>query len=94
MVEQRAKGAFGAGIARSIYSAIFFTVFLAATSNCFADQLRVERPLKQTMELIQGFSTTIHSERPFGRICITDPEIVDLVLRTDKSAVLMLLRVV
>jgi Flp pilus assembly secretin CpaC len=41
------------------------------------------------MELTQGFSTTIHSERPFGKISITDPEIVDLVLRTDKSVVLI-----
>ena len=30
-----------------------------------------------------------YSERPFGRISITNPEIVDLVLRTDKSAVLI-----
>jgi Pilus formation protein N terminal region len=41
------------------------------------------------MELTQGFSTTIHSERPFGKISITEPEIVDIVLRTDKSAVLI-----
>jgi Pilus formation protein N terminal region len=51
--------------------------------------LTVERPSKQTMELTQGFSTTIHSERPFGKISITEPEIVDIVLRTDKSAVLI-----
>ena len=41
------------------------------------------------MELTQGFSTTIHGERPFGKVSITDPDIVDLVLRTDKSAVLI-----
>jgi hypothetical protein len=92
MIEQRAKGGFRAAIAHAIYSAIFFAGFLSATLNCFADQLvplAVERPSKQTMVLTQGFSTTIHSERPFGKISITDPDIVDLVLRTDKSAVLI-----
>src|ERR1700743_3418057 len=89
MGEQWAKGGFPAAIAHAIYSAIFFVGFLAVTPNCFADQLVVERPSKQTMVLTQGFSTTIHSERPFGKISITDPDIVDLVLRTDKSAVLI-----
>jgi hypothetical protein len=90
MVEQQAKD--GAGIAQSIYWAIFLSVLLFAPSRCFADQLTpltVERPAKQTIELTQGLSTTIHSERPFGKISITDPDIVDLVLRTDKSAVLI-----
>ena len=41
------------------------------------------------MVLTQGFSTTIRSERPLGKISITDPDIVDLVLQTDKSAVLI-----
>jgi Pilus formation protein N terminal region len=92
MAERRAKGGIGAGIAKSVYSAIFFSVFLSAASNCFADQLTpltVERPSKRAIVLTQGFSTTIHSERPFGKISITDPDIVDLVLRTDKSAVLI-----
>jgi hypothetical protein len=92
MGEQRAGSGFAAGIAHSIYLAILFFVFLSTTSTCSADQLTpltVERPPKQRMELTQGFSTTIHSERPFGKISITDPEIVDLVLRTDKSAVLI-----
>src|SRR5277367_145201 len=91
MREQRVGSGFPAGIAHSIYSAIFFTVFLFAT-HCFADRLApltVEHPSKQRMELTQGFSRTIHSERPFGKISITDPEIVDLVLRTDKSVVLI-----
>lgn len=86
MVEQRARVSFAAGIA------IFLEIFLSAKSYCFADQavpLTVERPAKQTMVLTQGFSTTIHSERPFGKISITNPDIVDLVLRTDKSAVLI-----
>jgi hypothetical protein len=91
MIEQQATGGLRAA-ARSIYSAIYFAGLLTATPACFADQLTplaVERPPKQTMVLTQGFSTTIHSERPFGKISITDPEIVDLVLRTDKSAVLI-----
>jgi hypothetical protein len=91
MREQRVGSGFPAGIAHSIYSAIFFTGLLFAT-HCFADQLaplKVEHPSKQRLELTQGFSTTIHSERPFGKISITDPEIVDLVLRTDKSVVLI-----
>jgi Pilus formation protein N terminal region len=88
MVEQRPKGAIG-GL---LYHAAFFAGLLFATPACFADQttpLSVERPSKQTMVLTQGFSTTIHSERPFGKISITDPDIVDLVVRTDKSAVLI-----
>jgi hypothetical protein len=87
----RAWNGFAAAIARSVYSAIIFLGVLSATHG-FADQLApltVERPSKQAMELTQGFSTTIHSERPFGKISITDPEIVDIVLRTDKSAVLI-----
>jgi hypothetical protein len=91
MIEQQATGGLRAA-ARSIPAAIVFAICLSAMSACFADQLAplaVERPPKQTMVLTQGFSTTIHSERPFGKISITDPEIVDLVLRTDKSAVLI-----
>jgi hypothetical protein len=59
------------------------------TSESFGNQLTVEQPSKQPIVLTQGFSTTIHSDRPFGKISITNPEIVDLVLRTDKSAVLI-----
>ena len=92
MVEQRAKGGLRAAIARSLSPAIFFVGLLSASPACFADQttpLAVERVPKQTMVLTQGFSTTIHSERPFGKISITDPDVVDMVLRTDKSAVLI-----
>ena len=92
MVERRPKGGLQAAIGRSFYPAAFFTGLLFATPTCFADQTRplsVERPAKQTMVLTQGFSTTIHSERPFGKISITDPDIVDMVVRTDKSAVLI-----
>jgi Pilus formation protein N terminal region len=92
MVERRRKGGFQAAIARSLGLAIFFAGLSSSTPACFADQiapLRVERPPQQMMVLTQGFSTTIHSERPFGKISITDPDIVDLVLRTDKSAVLI-----
>src|SRR5258708_20770103 len=90
--EQRPRGGLRAVIAGSLCPAVLFAVLLSAPPVCFADQiapLTVERPPKQTMVLTQGFSTTIHSERPFGKISITDPEIVDLVLRTDKSAVLI-----
>jgi Pilus formation protein N terminal region len=92
MAEQRARGGFAVRIAGSICSAISFTVFLCATSDCFADQfspLTVERPSRQTMQLTQGFSTTIHSQRSLGKISITNPDVVDLVLRTDKSVVLI-----
>lgn len=67
-------------------------VFLFVTSESFGDELSpltIEQPSKQPIVLTQGYSTTIHSERPFGKISITNPEIVDLVLRTDKSAVLI-----
>src|SRR3984885_2235719 len=91
MVEQRAERRFGAGFARSIASAVCFAAVFSAPSNGFADPaaLTVERPPKQTMVLTQGFSTTIHGERPFGKVSITDPDVVDLVLRTDKTAVLI-----
>jgi Pilus formation protein N terminal region len=92
MFKRRARDDFRGIIARSIPAAIVFAICLSAAPNCFADEpasLTVERAPKQTMVLTQGFSTTIHSERPFGKISITDPEVVDLVLRTDKSAVLI-----
>jgi hypothetical protein len=79
-------------LALSVYSALFCVVLTFGISASFADQpapLTVERPQKQTIVLTQGFSTTIHSERPFAKISITNPDIVDLVLRTDKSAVLI-----
>jgi hypothetical protein len=91
MIEQR-ESRFGAGFTGSIGFAIFLAAFLSATPNSFADQptpLAIERPSKQTVVLTQGFSTTIHGERPFGKVSITDPDVVDLVLRTDKSAVLI-----
>lgn len=91
MIEQPAQN-FSQRLAVSVYSASFFMLFLFVVSESFADQptpLTVEQPPKQTIVLTQGFSTTIHSERPFAKISITNPDIVDLVLRTDKSAVLI-----
>jgi Pilus formation protein N terminal region len=91
MVE-RAKGGVGAGRARSTASAIILAASVFATPNGFADQLNpltVERAPRQSIVLTQGFSTTIHGERPFAKVSITDPDVVDLVLRTDKSAVLI-----
>jgi hypothetical protein len=92
MIKQRAQSDYRRGIPRLVSSALSFTLFLFVTSESFGDQpmpLTVEQPSKQPIVLTQGFSTTIHSERPFGKISITNPEIVDLVLRTDKSAVLI-----
>jgi Pilus formation protein N terminal region len=92
MFHQRARDGFGTAIARSIAFAIFLVISLSAAPNCFADEpaaLTVERPPKRAMELTQGFSTTIHSERPIGKISITDPDVVNLVSRSDKSAVLI-----
>jgi Flp pilus assembly secretin CpaC len=92
MFQQRAQADSQKDVARSIYSTLFFLLFLFATSECLAEQLlplTIERPPKQTIILTQGFSTTIHSERPFGKISITNPDVVDLVLRTDESAVLI-----
>jgi hypothetical protein len=69
-----------------------FAFLLCISSGSFAEQvipLTVERPPDQTIVLTEGFSTTVRSERPFGKISITNPDIVDLVLRTDKSAVLI-----
>jgi len=73
-------------------STLVFVLLLFTTLESFADPvapLTVEQPPKQTVVLTQGISTTIHSERPFGRISITNPDIVDMVLQTDKSAVLI-----
>jgi Pilus formation protein N terminal region len=92
IIQERPKGGLRAIFARLLCPAIIFAGLSFAPSTCFADpiaRLTVERVPKQTMVLTQGFSTTVHSERPFGKISITDPDIVDLVLRTDKSAVLI-----
>jgi len=92
MMKQRAPNYCGRGPTRSVYSAFVYMLLLFTTSESFSDPLApltVERPPKQTVVLTQGFSTTIHSQRPFGKISITNPEIVDLVLQTDKSAVLI-----
>jgi Pilus formation protein N terminal region len=92
MVERRPYGSVREAMARSLYPLIVLAGLLASAPACFADQiapLSVERPPKQGMVLTQGFSTTIHSDRPFGKISITDPDIVDMVLRTDKSVVLI-----
>src|ERR1700721_3076579 len=91
MIEQRTESRFGAGSGRLIAAAIVLAAFFSATPRSFADQLAlsVERSPRQTIVLTQGFSTTIHGERPFGKVSITDPDVVDLVLRTDKSAVLI-----
>jgi hypothetical protein len=69
MVEKRATSRVGAGPARVIALAIVLGGLISATPACFADQLAlsVERPQRQTVVLTQGFSTTIHGERPFGR---------------------------
>src|SRR6202453_170161 len=80
MVEQRPKGGLQAAIGRPLYPAALFAGLLFTAPACFANQ---------TMVLTQGFSTTVHSERPFGKVYITDPDIVDMVLRTNKSAVLI-----
>jgi Pilus formation protein N terminal region len=92
MIEQRPSSYRQTGLSSSIYSTLIFMLFLFVTPESFADSLgplTVEHPPKQTIVLTQGISTTIHSERPFGKISITNPEVVDLVLQTDKSAVLI-----
>lgn len=92
MIRRRAPSDCERRLSQSIHSTLIFMLFLFVTPRSFADApapLTVEQPPKQTVVLTQGISTTIHSERPFGRISITNPEIVDLVLRTDKSAVLI-----
>jgi hypothetical protein len=92
MLKQRGQSLCRRRIVQLVCSTLSFMLFFFVTSESFADQpvpLTVEQPPKQTIVLTQGFSTTIHSERPFAKISITNPEIVDLVLRTDKSAVLI-----
>jgi hypothetical protein len=89
MIKQRAQNGYRRGTAQSVYSTLAFVLFLLMSSGSFGGQLTVEQPSKQPIVLTQGFSTTIHSDRPFGKISITNPEVVDLVLRTDKSAVLI-----
>jgi hypothetical protein len=89
MIKQRAQSGYRRGTAQSVYSTLAFVLFLLMSSESFGGQLTVEQPSKQPIVLTQGFSTTIHSDRPFGKISITNPEVVDLVLQTDKSAVLI-----
>ena len=92
MIKQRSQSDCGRQITQSVYAALSFMVFLIVTSESFGEEaakLTIEQPSKQPIVLTQGYSTTIHSERPFGKISITNPDIVDLVLRTDKSAVLI-----
>jgi len=92
MIKQRSQVDCRRQSAQSVYAALSFTTFLFVASASFADEvspLTIEQPSKQPIVLTQGYSTTIHSEQPFGKISITNPEIVDLVLRTDKSAVLI-----
>jgi hypothetical protein len=89
MWKQRAQNGSRRGRAQSVYWALSFLLFLFCAPESFGDSLTVEQPSKQPLVLTQGFSRTIHSERPFGKISITDPEIVDLVLQSDKSAVLI-----
>jgi Pilus formation protein N terminal region len=43
----------------------------------------------QVISLRQGYSNTIHVSRPFSAIHITDPDIVDIVLTTDRTATLV-----
>jgi hypothetical protein len=43
----------------------------------------------QVISLTQGYSNTIHVSRPFSAIHITDPDIVDIVLTTDRTATLV-----
>jgi Pilus formation protein N terminal region len=88
MIKQRSRGDRRRQNVQSVYAALFFAAFLFAAPESFANEvspLTIEQPSKQPIVLTQGYSTTIHSERPFGKISITNPEIVDLVLRTDKS---------
>ena len=92
MIRRRPASYCQRGLSRPSHFALAFLLFLFVTPESFADPLApltVEQPPKQTVVLTQGISTTIHSERPFGRISITNPDIVDLVLQTDKSAVLI-----
>jgi Pilus formation protein N terminal region len=92
MIKQRAQIDGHRGFSPSIYSTSILMLSLFVAPQSFADSpapLTVEQPPKQSIVLTQGMSTTIHSERPFGKISITNPEIVDMVLQTDKSAVLI-----
>jgi Pilus formation protein N terminal region len=92
MIKQRSQGDRRRQNVQSVYAALSFAAFLLAAPESFANEvspLTIEQPSKQPIVLTQGYSTTIHSERPFGKISITNPEIVDLVLRTDKSVVLI-----
>ena len=92
MVESGRNARVGVGhSARLIASALFLTAFFTATPRSFADQLAlsVERAPRQTITLTQGFSMTIHGERPFGKVSITDPKSWISFLRSDKSAVLI-----
>ncbi|MBV9430309.1 MAG: pilus assembly protein N-terminal domain-containing protein [Hyphomicrobiales bacterium] len=72
---------------------IFMGAFLTANSGFVqAEELAavtlVPQPT-QVVSLTQGYSNTIHVSRPFSTIHITDPEVVDIVLTTDRTATLV-----
>ena len=79
-------------IAAFSLSAAAVACLLAVNTPAVAEQLiplAIEHPPTQTIVLTQGFSTPVRSEHPFGKISITNPDVVDLVVRTDKTAVLI-----
>ncbi|MBV8963331.1 MAG: pilus assembly protein N-terminal domain-containing protein [Hyphomicrobiales bacterium] len=68
------------------------TVLVTSLGAVEADELApitvVPQPT-QVVSLTQGYSNTIHVSRPFSTIHITDPDVVDIVLTTDRTATLV-----
>jgi hypothetical protein len=71
-----------------IIAAFFVTSLGAVRAEELAPITVVPQPA-QVLSLTQGYSSTIYVSRPFSTIHITNPDIVDIVLTTDRTATLV-----
>ncbi len=67
----------------------FAIIFMAGFSTTHAEEVTVARPPTQTITLNKGFSTTIRVASHFKTIFIANPDIVDVLVRTDREATLV-----
>ena len=85
MIKHREQRALG------ILSGAVLIATLVAGAACAQElaPITVSPQPTQAVALTQGYSSTIHVARPFSTIHIANPDIVDIVLTTDRSATLV-----
>jgi hypothetical protein len=71
-----------------LFGALFVASICAGRTDELASITIVPQPA-QVVSLTQGFSNTIRVARPFSTIHITNPDIVDIVVTTDRTATLV-----